>query len=196
MLRHDKPQLSYNELDSLLTDISSGDTSYIDELIESYIHDPSWRSAQVQYLASDQEADTESLLEAWEFQREASQLLPTGTTREYARVMAQAASGTFLSQETSAIMQQILETAPSNRPLEWLFYNTYGEKDGVVAGVLTLATYAVPKRGELEGQSRVVVVFINDLSLEPWMTSLQYLGIYRLQIDLAQAGDAFSKLSQ
>ena len=196
MVRHDQAPLSSSELSNLIADVSSGETAYLDELGEAYLNDSAWRSAQIQYLASDQEASNESMIEAWTYQREASQLFPAGTAREYAHIMARVASGTFLSQEASSIMSQILETAPSDWPLRRFFFHTYGAKDGVAPGVLTLATYAVPRRGELAGQSRVVVLFINGLPLEPWIASVQYLGIYRLQTDLAQAGDAFLTLSQ
>jgi hypothetical protein len=67
-----------------------------------------------------------------------------------------------------------------------LFHQRYGAKDGLTAGVSTLASYAVPKRGPLAGQTRVVVVLTNALPYETWSKLFTYQSIYLLQADLAK----------
>ena len=67
-------------------------------------------------------------------------------------------------------------------------------KDGLTAGVTTIASYAVPKRGPLAGQQRVVMILLNDLPLELWRDVVQYQGLYLLQADLAQASGVFDRL--
>jgi len=75
-----------------------------------------------------------------------------------------------------------------------LFYRRFGAKDGVTAGVLSLASYAVPKYGPMAGRGRVVVILTNDLSYETWSRQVQSEGIFLLQTDLARATGVFREL--
>ena len=59
-------------------------------------------------------------------------------------MMALIAGGKLISSDVSALMNQVLETAPQDRPLRLLFYDRYGAKDGLTAGVTTIASYATP----------------------------------------------------
>ena len=61
--------------------------------------------------------------------------------------------------------------------------------------MLTLASYAVPKRGLLSGRSRVIVIMTTQLPPENWAEQVQHQGHYLLPIDLAQATGVFDKLA-
>jgi hypothetical protein len=185
--------LKAEQRQSLIADVADGNFSYLDHLMDLYLHDRNWRTAQIEFMQSGEFSDVVGQM-AWAEQVEASQLLPKGTAREYARFMAKIASGQFISSEVSALMQQKLESVPSDWPLRLLFYDRFGAKDGVTAGVLTLASYAVPKVGSLAGRSRVVVVLMNQLPYDTWLKQLQYEGAYLLQTDLARASGVFGKL--
>lgn len=190
MFNHEAPLSEAGQRQALVEDIAAGNFATLEGLVERYVHDPGWRAAQIAFMQS------ESLMAAagkmgWNGQVEASQLFPHGTAREYARFMAQIASGQFISPAVSARIQQKLETIPTDEPLRFLFHHRYGAKDGVTAGVLTLVSYAVPKSGPLAGQRRVVVVLANSLPYETWTNLLQFQSLYLLQADLAQAGGNF-----
>jgi hypothetical protein len=131
----------------------------------------------------------------WDGQVEASHLFPRGTAREYASLMAKIASGQFISAQVSGMMQKKLESTPSEWPLRRLFFQRFGAKSGVTAGVLNLASYAFTKQGSKVGQGRVVVILTNDLPYETWSRQLQYEGAYLLQIDLARRSRNFNRLA-
>ena len=144
--------MSAGALRGLVEQVAAGDASQLDRLAERYLVDPEWRAGQIASLTSAATSAGVDAEEMWAFQVQASHLLPAGTAQEYARMMALIASGKLISPEASAIMRQVLETAPADEPLRVLFYNRYGAKDGLTAGVTTIASYAVPKRGPLAGQ--------------------------------------------
>ena len=162
--------------------------------MDLYLYNPGWRAAQIAFMQSDEFLNIAGQM-GWAGQMAASQLFPKGTGREYARLMAKIASNQFISPDVIVRIQQKLERVPSDWPLRLLFHRRYGAKDGVTAGVLTLASYAVPKYGRLAGRSRVVVVLTNARSDEIWSTQLQNQSIYLLQTDLARASEAFDQLA-
>ena len=131
----------------------------------------------------------------WDYQSELASLLPAGTAMDYARLLAAISSGHLLSAEASAIMQELLESVPSDWPLRLLFDDVYGAKDGVTAGVLTVASYCTPKRGAHAGRNRVVVILVNGLPLQEWSTQMAYSGLYLLQTDLARGTGAYEALA-
>jgi D-alanyl-D-alanine carboxypeptidase len=188
MFNHEAPSFAMDRLRQVIAEVSEGDTAHLDRLTDLYLNDPQWRATQIEFVES---LDEQAIggMEMWAYHTEASQLFPRGTASEYARMMAQIASGTFLSTEVSQMMQQKLENVPSDWPLRVLFFDRFGAKDGVTAGVLTIASYAVPRRGALRGQSRVVVIVTNAVSPEDWMEQLQFQGYYLLAADLARATD-------
>jgi D-alanyl-D-alanine carboxypeptidase len=194
IFNHETLSPSMDQLQQLVVDVSMGDTSYPDRLTELYLNDLAWREAQLEYMRSLDE-NTFSGLDAWAYQTEASLLLPQGTAREYARMMARIASGQFISSDVSGIMQQMLESVPSDWPLRVLYFDRFGAKDGVTAGVLTLAAYAVPKRGSLGEQWRVVVIILNSIPPDAWVEQLQLEGHYLLAIDLVRGMGVFSELA-
>jgi D-alanyl-D-alanine carboxypeptidase len=192
---HEQPIAAIEEIQPDLEALAAGDSSRIDELEARYLHDPAWRSAQIAYLTTPGETSAPDLATIWPLQSEFSKLFPTSTAREYARFMALLAGGSLISPSVSAIMAEKIEGVPSDAPLRLLFFDRYGAKDGVTAGVLTLASYGVPKRGGLGGQTRVVVILTNALPYQAWQNALQGQAIYLMQVDLARATGVFEQFN-
>jgi hypothetical protein len=185
MFNHEAPLTDVALRQSLLAEVAEGDFGTLEALSKRYQYDPDWRAAQVAFMESDAFTEAANQM-GWDGQVSASQLFPKGTAREYARLMSQIASGQFISPSVSARIQKKLETSPGDDLMRLLFHRRYGAKDGVTAGVLTLVSYAVPKRGALAGKTRLVVILTNDLPYQTWANLLQYQSIYLLQADLAK----------
>lgn len=186
---------SLEKLQSAIDEVGRSDFSTLDRLLDLYLNDQAWRAAQIKFMNSLNQSTSENV-DLWSYQSAASQLLPKGTAREYARFMALIASGQFISPEISAIMQRKLETVSSDNPLRLIFFNRFGAKDGATAGILTIAAYATPKRGELKNQPRVVVMIINTMPQALWTAQTQTQGHYLLPIDLIQAKGEFNRVAQ
>jgi D-alanyl-D-alanine carboxypeptidase len=193
LFNHEAPLIDTEQLQALIDAVSNGDFSVLESLMDLYLNNPGWRAAQIAFMQSDEFLNIAGQM-GWAGQMATSQLFPKGTGREYARLMAKIASDQFISPDVSFRIQQKLESVPSDWPLRLLFHRRYGAKDGVTAGVQTLAYYAVPKYGRLAGRSRVVVVLTNELPYETWQTQMQAQGIYLLQTDLARASGVFDRL--
>ena len=193
VFNHEEP-FSLEWVQAVQSKVANGDFSDLDRLIDLYKNDASWRQAQLAFMSSltSQSIEGEAM---WAFQETAVQLMPKGTARDYAHLMAQIGSGHFISAEVSALMQQKMETVPSDWPLRWLYFDRFAAKDGTTAGILTLAAYAVPSRGGFEGKNRVVVLFTNGLRPDLFAQQVQFQGHYLLPIDLARAGTQFKRLS-
>lgn len=191
MFNHEAPLTEVVRRQSLLAEVAEGNFSTLEALTERYLHDPAWRAAQLAFMASHSFTKAANQI-GWDGQVSASQLFPKGTAQEYARLMAQIASGQFISPAVSARIQQHLETSPADAPMRFLFHRRYGAKDGVTAGVLTLVSYAAPKNGPLAGKTRVVVIFANNLPYKTWINLMQFQSIYLLQADLAKGTGIFS----
>lgn len=167
----------------------------VDRLIDLYLNDAAWRAAQIDFMENlaaaslDQEA-------VWEYQTAVAQLLPKATAREYAQLMAQIGSGQFVSPAVSQIMQQKMETVPSDWPLRALYFERFGAKDGLTAGVLATASYAAPRRGAFGDENRVVVLIVNGLPAQQFARQSQLQGHYLLPIDLAQGTGSFNEFPQ
>jgi D-alanyl-D-alanine carboxypeptidase len=193
LMNHENSSSTAESLQAIIDAVTKGDYRYVDRLTDSYLHNQDWRSAQLEYLRTGEYIRAANQL-GWSGQVEASQLLPRGTAREYARLMAKTASGQLISAQVSSLIQEKLETIPSDQPLRLLFYKRYGSKDGVTAGVYNLASYSVPKMGSMTGRGHVVVILTNELPYEMWATQMQYLGIYLLPTDFERMLDIFSDL--
>ena len=195
-LDHENPSFSPQALQDLAAASPDEQAAAFDRLVQLYTTDPKWRAAQIDFMISLKEnaesLDPEALLNN---QVLAVQFFPQGTAREYAQLMAKTASGRLISVEVSGIMQEMLESVPGDWPLDLLFYERFGAKDGIAPGVLTMASYALPSRGRMAGQSRVVVVLANQLPLESWMRQVQFQGHYLLGLDLARAARVFAQFS-
>jgi len=194
LFNHRAPLIDAEQRQALINEVAYGDFSALESMMDLYLHDQSWRAAQIAFMQSDQFVTVARQMD-WAGQVAASQLFPKGTAREYAHLMAKIGSGQFISPQVSVLMQKKLESVPTDWPLRLLFHRRYGAKDGVTAGVLTLASYAVPKFGQLTGRSRVVVILTNELPYEIWLTQMQAQGIYLLQTDLARATGVFYQLT-
>ncbi len=193
MFNHESPLTDAAQRQAVIEEVTKGNLAAPDSLADLYVHNANWRAAQLAFMQSDAFLVAAEQM-GWDGQVEASQLLPHGTAREYAHLMAQIASGQLNSPAVSTRIQQKLETSPGDVLMRLLFHQRYGAKDGCTAGVLTLVSYAVPKTGPFAGQTRVVVIFINDLPAESWNRLLQAQSIYLLQADLAKAVGAFREM--
>ena len=193
IFNHEQPQSDRGYLQATLDDLDQGDTARLDILVDLYLNDPAWRSRQIEFMTSYTTIDFPES-EIWAYQLLAGQLFPRGTAREYAHLMARIARGDLISPAASALMQGHLESVPSHFPLRLLYFDRIGAKDGVTAGVLALASYAVPKRGDLAGQERIGVIFANELTLDIWSRQLQVQGHYLLQTDLVRSTGVFEEL--
>lgn len=180
IFNHESPH-SAAKLQQVRADIENGDYSKVERLIALYLHDEIWRRNQIDYLSGMEPVNVDT----WAYHIAAAQLLPQGTAREYAQMMAQIGSGQFVSPQVSAIMQQKMESVPSDWPLRALYFDRFGAKDGMTAGVLAVTSYAAPKWGSLRHQSRVVVLLVNDMPLEQFAEQANFQGHYLFPIDLA-----------
>lgn len=190
MFNHESPLTDTAQRQTLLAQVATGDFSTLEALAERYLNEPDWRAAQLAFMQSPAFTEAANQM-GWDGQVSASQLFPKGTAREYAHLLAQIASGNFISPAVSARIQQKLETSPADDPMRFLFHRRYGAKDGVTAGVLTLVSYATPKHGTWAGETRVVVILTNGLSYKAWANLYQFQSIYLLQADLAKGTDIF-----
>lgn len=177
----------------LITDVGQGDIKYLEQLENLYLNDPTWRTKQIEFMRSGEYIEAANQL-GWDGQVEAGYLFPKGTAREYAALMARIASGKFISPEVSANMQQKLESTPSEWLVRLIYCHRFGAKDGLTAGVINLVSYCEPKSGPLAGQTRVMVIFTNDLPVQTWSAQVQYQGIYFLQMDIAKGTGNYTKL--
>lgn len=193
VFNHEAPY-SAEWLQQVTANVERGDDSDLARLIDLYLHDETWRQAQIDFVTNASNVQTASA-DAWAYQTTAAHLLAKGTARGYAQMMAQIGSGTFISQQVSDIMRQKLESVPSDGVLRALYFDRFGAKDGMTAGVISVASYAEPKWSGLRHQSRVVVLVVNGLPLAQFATQAQYQGHYLLPIDLAQGGGAFSTIA-
>ena len=91
---------------------------------------------------------------------------PTGTARDYAGLMERVQRGDLISGTVSAAMREYLEWPMANEPIAREFA-AYGTKGGSLPGVLTEATYAVPRN---HASGAVAALFLNELPLAVWLT--------------------------
>ncbi len=192
LLNHESPLSDKVERLALINNIKQGDFSYFEHLIDLYLHDSSWRESQIAFMQSEEFSNAVIQI-GWTGQVEASQLFPKGTAREYARMMAKIASQQFISSEVSQLMQEKLDSVPSEWPLRLLYFRKFGAKSGVTAGVLNLASYAFPKDDPQKSHGRVVVILTNELPYDTWSKQFQYEGVYLLQTGISRTSKAFLK---
>jgi hypothetical protein len=94
---------------------------------------------------------------------------PRGTARDYAGLMERVQRGDLISQTASATMREFLEWPMENEPIRREF-TSYGTKGGSLAGVLTEATYAVPRDAAPGG---VAALLFEELPVMVWLTLAQ-----------------------
>ena len=117
---HENPSFSTSPVQRLMAEEPVAQAEYMNRLVELYTSDPRWRADQIGFMTSLSTRNLNSE-EVWANQVMFAQLLPRGTAREYAQMMAKVASGNLISAEVSEIMQKKLEKVPSDWPLRLLF---------------------------------------------------------------------------
>ena len=94
---------------------------------------------------------------------------PKGTARDYAGLMQRIQRGDLVSDTASATMREFLEWPMENEPIRREF-TSFGTKGGSLAGVLTEATYVVPRDAASGG---VAALFFEELPLAVWLRLAQ-----------------------
>ena len=94
---------------------------------------------------------------------------PKGTARDYASLMDRVERGNLISETVSATMREFLEW-PMESEQNRREFTSFGTKGGSLPGVLTEATYAVPRDAASGG---VAVLFFEELPLMVWFTLIQ-----------------------
>jgi hypothetical protein len=97
--------------------------------------------------------------------------LPRGTALGYANLMRQVAQGTWIDEDTSAFMADVLDW-PMEYPDNQQRYETFGAKGGSVAGVLTDTMYLIPREGPNQGEVLAGSLFMNDMSGSAWLAMM------------------------
>ena len=94
---------------------------------------------------------------------------PRGTARAYAGLMERVQRGDLISGAASTTMRGFLEWPMENEPIRRKF-TAFGTKGGSLPGVLTEATYAMPRD---TASGAVAALFLNELPLAVWFTLVQ-----------------------
>ncbi len=124
--------------------------------------DPEFRTAQQENpMTSDVSVREQARLGVARF--------PGGTARDYAGLMERVQRGELVSDTASATMREFLEWQMENEPIRREF-TSYGTKGGSLAGVLTEATYAVPRDTAPGG---VAALLFEELPIMVWLTLAQ-----------------------
>lgn len=133
------------------------------ELAERLRDDPEFRTAR-------QENPVVGELTLREQARFSAERSPRGTARDYASLMERVERGDLVSETVSATMREFLEWPMENEPIRREF-TSFGTKGGSLPGVLTAATYAVPRDAASGGVA--AALFFQDLPLMVWFTMIQ-----------------------
>ena len=64
-------------------------------------------------------------------------------------------------------------------------FETFGTKGGSLPGVITEASYMVPRTGDHAGERRVVVVFANGMSGSAWLAGMGSFAHQSFEVRLA-----------
>ena len=123
--------------------------------------DEMWRAEEQRWRISG------SSLASLRHQYVVAQLGSGGSANDYARLMALIATDNLIATELTAIMKRHLDWPMENAPIS-AAYSEFGTKGGSLAGVLTEASYAVPLDGVYAAETRVVVLFMNEIPGTPF----------------------------
>lgn len=151
--------------------------------LQTAFQDPLWRDAELTWRLAGETGST-----IWNELAPVGSLAPRGTAGDYARIMARVVTRTLISPAVSEVMQRHLEW-----PMQWPgmdeTFTALGTKGGSLAGVLTEATYAIPKVGDFAGRPRVAVLFMRRMPVLAYLsmsrTGAQQLLSFRLHFDHA-----------
>ena len=140
--------------------------------------EPEWRSAEFAWLLAGGSRST-----LWSEAKLADALAPRGTARDYARMLAGVVTGTFISPAVSQLMREVLEWPMADAGVAEVF-EALGAKGGSLSGVLTDATYAVPRVGDFAARARVCVLFMRRMPMLAWLSMTATGAEQQLQLGL------------
>lgn len=174
---HEQPRQAYTIID----DLKAGDFAAEAQRLTAAYRDPQWAAAEQRWRS--QPANM-GLLRYQAYA--AAELLPRGTAREYAAIMARVATGTFLSPQVSQIMRRHLEWPldMENSAIRDQF-SLLGSKGGSVPGVLTEASFFLAKQGDFAGRPRVVVLFVSNMPIAAWLNMMESFAQQLLMREIA-----------
>lgn len=153
---------------------------YVAEInrLRTAFQQPDWRAAEFEWRLA-QENLGSTYYEKWLAQRTTK-----GTVRDYAMLLARVVTGNFLSPEISATMRRHLEW-PLQEPALRNAFAAFGNKGGTLAGVVTDANFYIPRSGDFAGQSRVSVLFLQQMPLVQWQQLTETFAQQRFNAELA-----------
>lgn len=153
--------------------------------LEALYLDPAWKADELAWWLGGAPQPSYGLLA-----RTVDLLFPRGNANGYARIMAGVATGTFLSPGISAVMRPHLEWPMADPQIRDLFVSL-GTKGGDAEGVVTGASWYIPRLGDFAGKPRVTVLFFRNLPSPVYEklleTFAQQLFEIRLGVDRAFA---------
>jgi hypothetical protein len=166
---HQQPGQQLAHIDTLRALPPAEYAAEVERLTAAY-QDEAWRTAELRWR--DHRAVTNIVFE----EAAGRHLMPKGTANDYARMMAGVVTGTFISPQVSATMRRHLEW-PLEQAVQREHFDSFGTKGGSVAGVLTTASFYIPKTRDFAGQPRVVVLFMHEVPFTAWTRLQQTNGI-------------------
>jgi hypothetical protein len=125
--------------------------------------DPAWRAAELRWRGNGVAKAVPYYALAFE------QLAPRGSAAEYARILDGVARGEFRSPQVSAIMREYLDW-PMQTDLNQQTFEVFGTISSALPGLQTAASFYVPLEGDYAGRPRIVVLFLNQLSLPAYVS--------------------------
>lgn len=171
-------------------DVTASDITALVALPREEIATQAWRLAEQMnaagewYQAERQWRNEQQPSVPIRLQSEIVKTTPRGTPQDYAYIMGQVATDTFFSPEVTAIMRPHLEW-PMQFEENQARFTSLGSKGGSFVGVMTGATYYIPKTGDFAGQPRVVVLFMNDIPFSAWLTLAQNFAHQGFEFEVA-----------
>lgn len=122
-----------------------------------------------EFRAASQDKRVGSQLAVREQARLSSTRSPRGTARDYTSLMERLQRGDLISAAASATMREFLEWPMENEPIRREF-TAFGTKGGSLPGVLTEATYAMPRSAASGG---VAALLLDELPVAVWLSLTQ-----------------------
>ena len=126
-----------------------------------------------------------------EEQRRLAKTTTAGTAREWARLMANMASGQDFDDKAAEIMRRHLEWPLQAFPANGSQFEQFGTKGGSLVGVLAEASFLRPNGGELVA----VALFLDGLELDDWRAATESFVHQRLLVAVARDPSARGRLA-
>ncbi len=160
---HQQPQQRDEHILELAELSSEEYAAEVARLTAAYQEDPAWRAAELRWRGNGVAKAMPYYALAFE------QLAPRGKAADYARILAGVARGEFRSPEVSAIMREYLDW-PMQTDLNQQTFADFGTISSALPGLQTAASFYVPQEGDYVGEPRIVVLFLNQLSLPAYVS--------------------------